>query len=133
MLSGLSEDSFIHDGLNQLLNVLLNGIQLEVKRELNQSNLYIVTLKQYLQRKQIKLKMNWVNLSPIRMRQKYTRVNILRCANFTQGKQMAHANANTLRSIFTYGKFTPGSDQMRILFLHIHTCKFTVLTHVNAK
>ena len=25
-------------------------------------------------------------LSPIRMRQKYTRVNILRCANFTLGK-----------------------------------------------
>ena len=43
------------------------------------------------------------DLSPIRMRQKYTRVNILRCANFTQGKQMAHANANTHRSIFTYG------------------------------
>ena len=43
------------------------------------------------------------NLSPIRMCQKYTRVNILRCANFTRGKQMAHANANTHRSIFTYG------------------------------
>ena len=42
-------------------------------------------------------------LSPIRMRQKYTCVNILRCANFTRGKQMAHANANTHRSIFTYG------------------------------
>ena len=26
------------------------------------------------------------DLSPIRMRQKYTRVNILRCANFTRGK-----------------------------------------------
>ena len=26
------------------------------------------------------------NLSTIRMRQKYTRVNILRCANFTRGK-----------------------------------------------
>ena len=26
------------------------------------------------------------HLSPIRMRQKYTRVNILRCANFTRGK-----------------------------------------------
>ena len=23
------------------------------------------------------------------------------------------------------GKFTPGSDQMQILFLQIHTCKFT--------
>ena len=43
------------------------------------------------------------HLSPIRMRQKYTRVNILRCANFTRGKQMAHANANTHQSIFTYG------------------------------
>ena len=42
-------------------------------------------------------------LSPIRMRQKYTRVNILRCANFTPGKQMAHVNANTHQSVFTYG------------------------------
>ena len=42
-------------------------------------------------------------LSQIRMRQKYTRVNILRFANFTRGKQMVHANANTHRSIFTYG------------------------------
>ena len=41
--------------------------------------------------------------SPIRMRQKYTRVNIHRCANFSMGKQMAHANTNTHRSIFTYG------------------------------
>ena len=57
------------------------------------------------------------------MRLKYTRVNILRCANFTRGKQMTHSNANTHRSIFTYGKFTPGSDQMQILFLQIHTCK----------
>ena len=46
---------------------------------------------------------------------------------------MAHANANTHRSIFTYtgvylhmGKFTPGSDQMQILFLQIHMCKFTI-------
>ena len=44
-----------------------------------------------------------VNLSPIRMRQKYTRVNILRCAKFTRGKQVANANANTHRSKFTYG------------------------------
>ena len=42
-------------------------------------------------------------LSPIRIRQKYTHVNILRCANFTRDKQMAHANATTQRSIFTYG------------------------------
>ena len=34
---------------------------------------------------------------------KYTRVNILRCANFTRGKQMAHGNANTHRSILTFG------------------------------
>ena len=33
------------------------------------------------------------------------------------------------------GKFTSGSDQMQILFLQIHTCKFTtcILSHVNAK
>ena len=42
-----------------------------------------------------------LNASPIRMRQKYTRVNIFWCANFTWGKQMAHANANTHQSIFT--------------------------------
>ena len=24
----------------------------------------------------------------------------------------------------TYGKFTPGSDQMQILILQIHTCKY---------
>ena len=29
--------------------------------------------------------------------------SILRCANFTRGKQTAHANANTHRSIFIYG------------------------------
>ena len=40
--------------------------------------------------------------SPIRMHKKYTHV-ILQCANFTLGKQMSHANANTHRSIFTYG------------------------------
>ena len=44
-----------------------------------------------------------VDLSPIRMHQNYTRVNILCCANFTRGKQMAHVNANTHRGIFTYG------------------------------
>ena len=54
------------------------------------------------------------------MRQKYTRVNILRCANFTRGKQMAHANANTHPSIFNMGKFTPGSDQMQIYFTNTH-------------
>ena len=67
------------------------------------------------------------------MHQKYTRVNILRCANFTRGKKMARVNANTHRSILHMGKFTPGSDQMQILFLQIHTCKFTILFHVNAK
>ena len=41
-------------------------------------------------------------LSPIRMRRKYTRVNILRCAIFTRSKQIAHANANTHRSKVTY-------------------------------
>ena len=31
------------------------------------------------------------------------------------------------------GKFTPGSDQMQILFLQIHMCKFTIMCHANAK
>ena len=31
------------------------------------------------------------------------------------------------------GKFTPGSDQMQILFLQIHKCKFTILSHANSK
>ena len=31
------------------------------------------------------------------------------------------------------GKFTPGFDQMQILFLQIHTCKFTIMSHANAK
>ena len=31
------------------------------------------------------------------------------------------------------GKFTPGSDQMQNLFLQIHTCKFTIMSHANAK
>ena len=31
------------------------------------------------------------------------------------------------------GKFTPGSDQMQILFLQIHACKFTIMSHANAK
>ena len=30
------------------------------------------------------------------------------------------------------GKFAPVSDQMQILFLQIHTCKFTILSHANA-
>ena len=44
---------------------------------------------------------------------------------------MAHANASTHWSHM--GKFTPGSDQMQILFLQIHTCKFTIMSHANAK
>ena len=68
------------------------------------------------------------------MRQKYTRVNILQCANFTRGEQMAHANTNIHTGVYLHmGKFTPGSDQMHILFLQIHTCKFTILSHANAK
>ena len=31
------------------------------------------------------------------------------------------------------GKFTPGSDQMQILFLQIHTGKLTIMSHANAK
>ena len=31
------------------------------------------------------------------------------------------------------GKFTPGSDQMQIFFLQIHTCKFTIMSYANAK
>ena len=63
------------------------------------------------------------------MRQKYTGVNILWCENFTQGKQMAHAIALYLHM----GKFTPWSDQMQILFLQIHMCKFTIMSHAIAK
>ena len=51
-----------------------------------------------------------LQLSQSRMRQKYTRVNILRCANFT-----------------------PGSDQMQILFLKIPACKFTIMSHAKVK
>ena len=69
------------------------------------------------------------------MRQKYTRVNIVRCANLTLGNQIAHANAQTKHTgvNLQMGKFTTGSDKMKILFLQIHKCKFTVMSHANAK
>ena len=41
-------------------------------------------------------------LSPIRMRQINTHVNLLRCVNVTRGKQIAHANENTHRSKLTH-------------------------------
>ena len=58
-------------------------------------------------------------LNPIRMRQKYTRVNILWCANFTRGKEWCMRMQIHTRVYLHMGKFTPGSDQMQILFLQI--------------
>ena len=47
---------------------------------------------------------------------------------------MAHANANIYTGVYLdMGIFTPWSDQMQILFLQIHTCKFTIISHANAK
>ena len=66
------------------------------------------------------------------MRQKYTHVNILRCANFTRGSKWRMRTQIHTGVYLLMGKFTPGSDQMQNLFLQIHS-KFTILSHANAK
>ena len=67
------------------------------------------------------------------MCQKYTRVNILRCANFTRVSKWRMRTQIHTGVYLHMGKFTPGFDQMQILFLQIHTLKFTILSHANAK